>query len=65
MQKNLCRLFPVFLFLVITGQISAQKKKLADPSEKLKTQAIADMQSKYNDYKKTALQVWDYAELGY
>ena len=30
-----------------------------------KTQAMADIQAKYNDYKKVALQIWDYAEVGY
>jgi aminobenzoyl-glutamate utilization protein B len=31
----------------------------------VKTQAIADLQGRYDDYKKIALQIWDYAELGY
>src|SRR5690348_16363771 len=31
----------------------------------LKTRAIADIQSHYNDYKTIALQIWDYAEVGY
>ncbi|HEY4334803.1 MAG TPA: amidohydrolase [Puia sp.] len=31
----------------------------------LKTRAIADIQSHYEDYKKIALQIWDYAEVGY
>lgn len=33
--------------------------------ETLKSQAISDIQSKYDIYKKTALQIWDYSELGY
>jgi len=31
----------------------------------LKTRAIGDIQSHYEDYKKIALQIWDYAEVGY
>ncbi|WP_431213241.1 amidohydrolase [Puia sp. P3] len=31
----------------------------------LKTKAIGDIQSRYDDYKKIALQIWDYAEVGY
>lgn len=31
----------------------------------LKTRAIADIQAHYNDYKAIALQIWDYAEVGY
>jgi len=33
--------------------------------ELLKSQAITDIQSKYDIYKKTALQIWEYSELGY
>jgi aminobenzoyl-glutamate utilization protein B len=31
----------------------------------LKMRAIADIQSHYDEYKKIALQIWDYAEVGY
>jgi len=31
----------------------------------LKTRALADIQAHYNDYKTIALQIWDYAEVGY
>jgi aminobenzoyl-glutamate utilization protein B len=43
----------------------AQKKPAAVNNEPLKTLAIADIQSKYDEYKKIALQIWDYAEVGY
>lgn len=33
--------------------------------ELLKSQAVTDIQSKYDLYKKTALQIWEYSELGY
>ena len=31
----------------------------------VKSQAVADIASRYGDYKKIALQIWDYAEVGY
>src|SRR5579859_704763 len=31
----------------------------------MKTRAMADIQSRYDAYKKIALQIWDYAEVGY
>jgi aminobenzoyl-glutamate utilization protein B len=43
----------------------AQKKSTSLPGDPLKTLAIAGIQSKYDAYKKTALKIWDYAELGY
>ncbi len=55
-----------FLLLLLTGFIAnAQKKAVVSPTDKLKTQAIQDIQQNYDAYKKTALQIWDYAELGY
>jgi aminobenzoyl-glutamate utilization protein B len=42
----------------------AQKGK-PNPVLALKEAAIVDIQSKYNTYKQTALQIWNYAELGY
>ena len=33
--------------------------------ELLKSQALTDIQNKYDIYKKTALQIWEYSELGY
>ncbi|GAC1438651.1 MAG: M20 family metallopeptidase [Sediminibacterium sp.] len=35
------------------------------PADALKTASMADIQSKYAGYKKIALQIWDYAEVGY
>jgi aminobenzoyl-glutamate utilization protein B len=48
----------VLLFLPIC--LLAQKK--ADP---LKAKAMADIQSQYDQYKNIALNIWDYAEVGY
>src|SRR5579871_5357428 len=65
MLKNFRWQFILITCLVSFTSIYAQKKKAADASDKLKTQAIADIQSKYDDYKKIALQIWGYAEVGY
>jgi aminobenzoyl-glutamate utilization protein B len=55
-----------FSLLLLTGFISsAQKKTTVSPADKLKTQAILDIQQNYDAYKKTALQIWEYAEVGY
>jgi aminobenzoyl-glutamate utilization protein B len=53
----------IFLFatLLVVGVTSAQTKN----TEVLKDQAIKDLQSKYDEYKKVALQIWNYAEVGY
>jgi len=59
-------------FAAITAGISlflffpayAQKKPAA-ANDGLKTLAMADLQAKYDDYKKIALQIWEYAEVGY
>jgi len=39
--------------------------KAADIDTTLKAGALADLQSRYDDYKKIAMQIWDYAEVGY
>jgi aminobenzoyl-glutamate utilization protein B len=44
---------------------AAQKKSTVVNNDAVKTLAIADIQAKYDDYKKIALQIWDYAEVGY
>ncbi len=43
---------------------TAQKKPIPN-NDPLKKEVMADIQSKYDDYKKIALQIWDYAEVGY
>jgi len=54
------------LLMCISVYGMAQKKKIATTSnETLKTQAISDLESKHDTYKKVALQIWDYAEVGY
>jgi aminobenzoyl-glutamate utilization protein B len=53
--------FAVLLF----GPVNAQKKPVPFNNAALKAGAITDIQSKYDDYKKIALQIWEYAEVGY
>jgi aminobenzoyl-glutamate utilization protein B len=66
MQKNFCRIIFIATCLAFATGIHAQKKKTGSSAdEKLKTEAITDLQSKYDDYKKIGLQIWDYAEVGY
>lgn len=43
----------------------AQKKTTVNPVDAIKTEASADLQSRYDQYKKIALTIWDYAEVGY
>jgi len=57
--------FAFSLLLLIGFIANAQKKTVVNPTDKLKTQAIQDIQQNYDAYKKTALQIWEYAELGY
>ena len=52
-------------FIFISFLSSAQKKSGVDPIDGFKSEAISDLQGKYADYKKIALQIWDYAELGF
>ncbi|HEX3025241.1 MAG TPA: amidohydrolase [Chitinophagaceae bacterium] len=55
-----------FLSTILISVISfAQKKSAANPVDAFKSEAIIDLQNKYDDYKKIALQIWDYAEVGY
>jgi len=52
-------------FILMSFPSIAQKKLAATNTDPLKTLAMADIQAKYDDYKKIALQIWDYAEVGY
>lgn len=45
--------------------VSAQKNKGQAFVETLKAEVNTEIQNKYESYKKTALQIWDYAEVGY
>lgn len=58
-------LFFLLPFSFIVFNTSAQKKPVVNPAEALKLEAIADLQVSYPDYKNIALQIWDFAEVGY
>ena len=53
----------VFIFLSFPS--FAQKKSPAVNNDAVKTFAMTDIQAKYDDYKKIAMQIWDFAEVGY
>jgi len=60
------RILISFLFVnILSSRLFAQKKPAPDPSAKFKTEAIQQIQTHYDEYKKIALQIWDYAEVGY
>jgi len=65
MQSKLRLSIAVIICFAFATNISAQKKKSIDPTEKIKATAISDLQSKYDDLKKIALQIWGFAEIGY
>jgi aminobenzoyl-glutamate utilization protein B len=50
----------IFIFTV-----TAQKKIPKNTATTVKDEAINDIQLKYNEYKNIALQIWNYAEVGY
>src|ERR1700743_2758489 len=54
-------------FLLLPGLLLAAISVLAQASRDtaLKSKAIVELQSHYDDYKKIALQIWDFAEVGY
>jgi aminobenzoyl-glutamate utilization protein B len=56
--------FPVVLLFCLIGLRPAGSHAQSVDGA-LKTRAISDIQSHYDDYKKIALQIWDYAEVGY
>jgi len=55
----------IFFTLLLPTMLFAQKKTAAVSYDKNKIAADAEIQAKYDEYKKIALQIWDYAEVGY
>lgn len=57
------------ILLLLTSLYSlsvfAQRKPTSGKDDQLKTQASTTIQSNYDQYKNMALQIWDYAEVGY
>jgi aminobenzoyl-glutamate utilization protein B len=56
---------PADRFHSIPGLPTAAAAPPGPADSTLKTLAIADIQSHYDEYKHIALQIWDYAEVGY
>jgi aminobenzoyl-glutamate utilization protein B len=54
----------IIAIMVLATPLIAQKTKI-NSSEALKNKAIENIQVKYTMYKEAALQIWNYAELGY
>jgi len=52
-------------FIFLSFLSFAQKKSPAVNNDAVKTSAMAGIQAKYDDYKNIAMQIWDFAELGY
>ncbi len=65
MGKRLNTIISPVLLACIFSFANAQQKITTATLEAMKKQATADLQSGYEEYKKTALQIWDYAEVGY
>ncbi len=55
------KLILLFIAFICCFTIAAQ----VNNTETIKNQAIKDIQFKYDDYKNIALQIWNYAEVGY
>ncbi|MBI1781633.1 MAG: amidohydrolase [Sphingobacteriales bacterium] len=67
MRKFILTLFVATLALYPSATDAQKKnaKNAKNPNDAIKEQAKTDIQSKYNDYKDIALQIWNYAEVGY
>jgi aminobenzoyl-glutamate utilization protein B len=52
-------------FLISNLFLTAQKKPAISKADQFKTEASLQIQNNYELYKQTALQIWDYAEVGY
>ncbi len=62
MTKPLTKFAAIAIIMANGFFCTAQKTSVATGYKK---EAITDLQAKYADYKKTALKIWDYAEVGY
>ena len=51
--------------ILLSFSSPAQKKLPVVNNDAVKTLAMADIQGKYDEYKKIAMQIWDFAEVGY
>lgn len=64
-MRKVNKLLTLALICVIPSIPKAQKTSPVNTVDAVKTEAIKDLQGKYDEYKKIALQIWDYAEAGY
>jgi aminobenzoyl-glutamate utilization protein B len=58
-------LYTAFFVCIFSFSLLGQKKTSVSQSDALKNKSIQDIQSQYNLYKEVALQIWNYAEVGY
>lgn len=65
MRKAVFALFTAGLAMLMAAPSNAQKKSSAPNNDAFKTLAINDLQLGYDAYKKIAMQIWNYAEMGY
>ncbi len=63
-MKIYLKYFVILFFSVSVYNAFSQNKNISNV-EKLKEEAIRDIQSGYAAYKSIALKIWDYAEVGY
>lgn len=61
MKKN----FYILLNCFICTIAMAQNKTATNAANTMKQQSFQQLQSKYDDYKKIALQIWDFSEVGF
>ena len=55
----------LLMVLMVHGAVFSQKKNNTSAVAGLKKETIQKIQDNYDSYKKVALQIWDYAEVGY
>jgi len=65
MGKPVGLLTAIVFLACIFSFANAQQKVSPAIIDALQKQAATDLQTRYDEYKKTALQIWDYAEVGY
>lgn len=64
-MKRFALLLTTFLSFVTYSGMSQNKKSSVSPEEGLKTAVVQNLQNAYPIYKDIALQIWNYAEVGY
>ena len=65
MKKTKTTLLLIALINLYSFQLSAQKNNRIKANEALKNETATSIQVNYDAYKTIALNIWDYAELGY